>query len=71
MEVKRNVLFPQMPRFGLRLFLPKELEQVSYCGLGPMENYLDKCRAARYGYFRDTVSGLHEDYIKPQENGCP
>ena len=69
MEAKRDMLFPELPRFGLRLFLPKELEQVSYCGLGPMENYLDKCRAARYGYFRDTVSGLHEDYIKPQENG--
>ena len=68
--VKRNMEFPELPRFGLRLFLPKELENVAYYGLGPMENYVDKRHAAYHSLFTDTVTGLHEDYIRPQENGA-
>ena len=68
--VKRNMEFPELPRFGLRLFLPASLEKVGYYGLGPMENYADKRMAAHHGMFEDTVSNMHEDYIKPQENGA-
>ena len=62
--------FPQLPRFGLRVFLPNDLETVRYYGLGPVENYPDKRNAAYHGIFTDTVTGLHEDYIRPQENGA-
>ena len=68
--VKRNMEFPQLPRFGLRVFLPNELEQVHYYGLGPTENYPDKRNACYHGIFENTVAGLHEDYIRPQENGA-
>ena len=67
---KRNMEFPELPRFGLRLFVPEKMEQVTYFGLGPKENYVDKRHAASHGLFHDTVSGLHEDYIRPQENGA-
>ena len=67
---KRNMEFPELPRFGLRLFLPNKLENVSYYGLGPTENYIDKRQAAWHGLFKSTVSELHEDYIRPQENGA-
>lgn len=69
-DARRDENFPELPRFGLRLFLPGAMEQVQYFGLGPMENYVDKRRAAWHGLFTDTVSGLHEDYIRPQENGA-
>lgn len=52
------------------MFLPNELEQICYYGLGPVENYPDKRHASYHGKFSDTVSGLHEDYIRPQENGA-
>ena len=65
----RNPGFRHLPRFGLRMFLPKSMEQVSYCGYGPMESYIDKRRAAAYGLFDTTVAALHEDYLRPQENG--
>ena len=67
---KRNPVFPELPRFGLRLFLPEMLEQAAYYGLGPMENYSDKRHAAYHSLFVNTVTGLHEDYIRPQENGA-
>lgn len=66
---KRNGQMPFLPRFGLRLFLPHDFETVDYLGYGPLENYIDKHQASRFGRYRDTVTGLHEDYIKPQENG--
>lgn len=67
--VKRNMEFPELPRFGLRMFLPNEMEAVRYYGVGPEESYRDKCQAGRHSIFENTVTGLHEDYIKPQENG--
>lgn len=69
-HAERKMEFPELPRFGLRMFLPERLENVSYYGLGPMENYIDKRAAAWHGLFSDTVTGLHEDYIRPQENGA-
>lgn len=69
LEVKKDPEFPELPRFGLRLFLPKEMDQVTYYGLGPVENYMDKRRASYHGLFSSDVKGMHEDYLKPQENG--
>ena len=68
-EGRREPEFPELPRFGLRLFLPETFSQVEYCGLGPWESYQDKRRASWHGLFSGTAAGLHEDYIRPQENG--
>ena len=68
-QVHRDMEFPELPRFGIRLFLNRKLDQVRYCGLGPYESYRDKCRAALYGQYDSSVQGLMEDYIRPQENG--
>ncbi|MDO4306180.1 MAG: glycoside hydrolase family 2 TIM barrel-domain containing protein [Eubacteriales bacterium] len=69
LEVEKNPEFPPLPRFGLRLFLSKDYEQVLYCGLGPGENYRDKRQSVWHGIFESSVSELMEDYIRPQENG--
>lgn len=69
MQVERNMETPFLPRFGLRLFLPKEINKVEYFGYGPYESYVDKHRASYLGQFNAKVSDMHEDYIKPQENG--
>lgn len=69
LEVKKNPEFPELPRFGLRLFLPKEMSQVTYYGIGPNESYMDKRRAGSHGVFTADVKAMHEDYIRPQENG--
>ena len=60
---------PPLPRFGIRLFLPQTMEQVTYLGYGPFESYSDKRKASYFGQFCATVWDLHEDYIRPQENG--
>ena len=69
MKVRRGAGFPELPRFGLRLFLDAAMDHLTYCGLGPHESYADKRRARSYGKYSATVADLHEDYIRPQENG--
>lgn len=68
-HVKKNPEFPVLPRFGLRLFLRRRFDQVSYYGMGPYESYQDKHRASSHGLYHAPVNRMHEDYIKPQENG--
>ncbi|MDO4305836.1 MAG: glycoside hydrolase family 2 TIM barrel-domain containing protein [Eubacteriales bacterium] len=69
MCVKRNMEFPELPRFGIRLFLPKDLDNVTYYGMGPFESYRDKCRASGHGVYFCNIVHMHEDYLRPQENG--
>jgi beta-galactosidase len=45
------------------------MRQVTYYGMGPCETYIDKHHAGYHSVFRSSVADLHEDYIKPQENG--
>lgn len=61
--------FPDLPRFGVRLFLDKKLGDVSYFGMGPQESYRDKHQASSHGCYHSKVYQMHEDYIRPQENG--
>ena len=61
--------FPDLPRFGVRLFLDKKLGDVSYFGMGPQESYRDKHQASSHGCYHSKVNQMHEDYIRPQENG--
>lgn len=72
LETGNKVTF--LPRFGIRLFLDKTFDLVSYYGYGPYESYIDKHQADYIGNFTAKISEMHEDYIRPQENsshyGC-
>ena len=69
LSVRKNPEFPPLPRFGLRMFLPQDMGKVEYCGIGPVESYVDKRWAGYHGVFNTDVKSLHEDYLRPQENG--
>ena len=45
------------------------MNQVTYYGLGPIESYIDKKWASWHGLFSANVKDMHEDYLRPQENG--
>ena len=74
LHCQRDARFPFLPRFGLRLFLPKNFGGVEYFGYGPYESYVDKHQASRLGIYAQSVEAMHEDYLMPQENsshmGC-
>ncbi len=69
LDAEKDSIFPWMPRFGLTLTLPREYRSVSYLGYGPDESYQDKHRASWIDRFETSVDSLHEDYVRPQENG--
>ncbi len=69
LDAHRDPSLPFLPRFGLKLELPASYQQAEYFGYGPYESYEDKHRASYMDKFESSVDNLHEDYIKPQENG--
>lgn len=65
----RNTDLPFLPRFGVRLMLPKAFGHAQYWGYGPVESYADKHQASCFGHFHTTAHQSHVDYLRPQENG--
>lgn len=68
-DVKVTDKRPYLPRFGYRLFLDGGFDKVKYYGYGPTESYCDKHQATYKDLFESRVENMHEDYIRPQENG--
>ena len=66
---KKNTECVFLPRFGIKMEMPKAFSKVRYYGYGPFESYIDKHHASYLQCFESSVTALHEDYIKPQENG--
>ncbi len=61
---------PEMPRFGMRLNLPKTYEQIDFYGRGPWENYPDRNTASFVGIYQQKASEQFiMNYVRPQENG--
>lgn len=60
---------PEIPEVSVLFELPADFEDVTYLGMGPDENYIDRANAARLGVYSTTVSDMWVDYLKPQECG--
>jgi len=59
----------ELPRLGLKMQIPRNIDQVQYYGRGPHENYWDRKTSAFVGYYRSSVADQYVSYISPQENG--
>ncbi len=68
-EVHKDMEYPMLPRFGIRMFLPSSFQKAEYFGIGPEESYIDKHHAGAHGTWISDVKEMHEDYLRPQENG--
>ena len=58
-----------LPRLGVKFLMPKGYEWVEYFGYGPQESYCDMHQSSTKSWYKNTVEGLFEPYIYPQENG--
>lgn len=68
-ELKRGAIrFSALPKFGLKMQLPKEFDQLKWLGRGPFENYQDRKSAAFIDLYESTVAEQYVPYIRPQEN---
>ncbi|OON91067.1 MAG: hypothetical protein ATN34_01170 [Epulopiscium sp. Nele67-Bin002] len=66
----KDKAFPEIPRFGVRMYLPKQFQSVKYKAYGPHESYSDKHNYCYFEQFSDTVNNMYEDYLVPQEHGA-
>lgn len=61
---------PELPRFGMRMVLPGQYENLEYYGRGPWENYQDRKYSSFLGVYESKVADQFVwEYIRPQENG--
>jgi beta-galactosidase len=60
---------PELPRFGMRMRIPAQFENIRWYGRGPHENYCDRNTSAFIGRYESTVTDQYFPYIRPQENG--
>ncbi|WP_258102839.1 glycoside hydrolase family 2 TIM barrel-domain containing protein [Marinoscillum sp. MHG1-6] len=60
---------PEIPRIGMALQVKQELENLSYYGRGPWENYNDRNTSAFIGQYQSKVADQYFAYARPQENG--
>ena len=59
----------EMPRFGMLFSLKKDLDNFSYYGRGPWENYQDRNTSSLKGIYQSKVEDQYVPYTRPQENG--
>jgi beta-galactosidase len=58
-----------LAKTGLQFRMPGSQSNIEWYGMGPHETYPDRQSSGRIDVFCNTVEGLWEDYIVPQENG--
>jgi beta-galactosidase len=58
-----------LPRLGVRLALPRDLDTVAWYGCGPGEAYPDSRKHVRVGQYKLSVGEMQTPYTHPQENG--
>ncbi len=63
------VQLPEMPRFGMIMTLNKSLDNFTFYGRGPWENYSDRNTASHIGIYSSKVAEQYVPYTRPQENG--
>ena len=61
--------YPELPVFAMDFCTKAKLNWVSYLGLGPWENYIDRACGAKLGSFDFTATGNLSFYLRPQECG--
>lgn len=60
---------PEMPRFGMRMELNKDYDNLTYYGRGPLENYTDRWTSSFVGRYESKVKDQYFWYSRPQESG--
>jgi beta-galactosidase len=58
-----------LARLALQASLSPQLENISWYGRGPMENYPDRKAAAHVGIYTSTVTDMAENYVRAQSMG--
>ncbi len=64
-----SVQLPEMPRFGMVAHIVADLNNMTWLGRGPHENYIDRYESAFVGVYDGKVENNYFEYVRPQETG--
>lgn len=68
-ELTPGANLPEIPEVGMMMMLDKSLENFSWYGKGPHENYWDRSLGSKVGIYSGKVSEQFTPYLRPQECG--
>ena len=60
---------PEMLRFGMKMILPDDFQQMVWLGRGPQESYADRKTGALIGRYSGSVARQTHAYVRAQETG--
>ncbi len=66
----KRELTPKLPKFGFRVVLNKEYDNLRFYGLGPGEAYADRMEASKIGLYEMKVKDNFVHYVRPMENSA-
>ncbi len=58
-----------LPRIGVTMSINEALGNVEWYGRGPQASYPDRKTGYRMGIYKDTVEGMYEPYLVPEDYG--
>ena len=58
-----------MPEFGVMFKFNADYNNVTWYGMGPEETYIDRCKGAKLGVYKNKVDDNMAKYLVPQECG--
>ncbi len=61
--------YPQLPVFAMDFCTKPEVNRVTFLGMGPDENYVDRAEGARLGMYSYRAEENLSRYLRPQECG--
>ncbi len=67
-DVDETKNLPILPKFGMQLGIAESLDNFTYLGKGPHENYSDRQLSADVGLYKESVANDYYAYIRPQES---
>lgn len=59
-----------LPKIGTQWIIDKQLNNITWYGRGPFENYPDRKTGARIGVYNKNVQDMKEPYLVSQDYGC-
>ncbi|MCW3093768.1 MAG: hypothetical protein JWP81_4837 [Ferruginibacter sp.] len=60
---------PNLPKIGMQGGIQGNNDNITYFGLGPLENYIDRRYGFDAGIYDQNITSFMEPYVVPQENG--
>lgn len=60
---------PDMFRFGMLMQMPYDMDESTFYGRGPVENYSDRKESQLVGIYKQNVDDQFFAYVRPQETG--